>query len=501
MKMRVLKKSWAALVALFTTLAMALTLVSPAAVLAADYTITAPDNGHTYEVYQIFTGDYDEEDGTLANLLWGQNGTGETGTAVSSDIIDALTAQVNNNNDAEVLEVVEQYVNLNGTPFITIGETRTVTVPGGYYLIRDEYESLPEGETATSYIVEIVDNVTITPKSDTPTSQKKVQDVNDSTGETTGWQDSADYDIGDSVPFQLTFTLPNNVSAYEAYYVSFVDTLSPGLTYDDNSAVIYINGNRVDALEPAGPYADTKNPGSTMVYWTIQDITAAPYNAGDNDVITIEFTATLNEGAAIGYVGNPNNLYVDYSNNPGMTTTGRTPTDTVIVFTYETIVNKVDGDNAPLPGASFKLEKQINGAWTEVEEIATDGATEFRFTGLDDGTYRLTETATPQGYNSIDPIVFTITATHDILSDDPRLTSVAASGQYQQANGTLEGEVTFTVNKGSEGDIYTDVVNLSGSTLPETGGIGTTIFYIVGGVLVVAAIVVLVAKRRADREE
>ena len=495
--MRVLKKSWAALVALFTTLAMALTLVSPAAVLAADYTITAPNNGHTYEIYQIFTGDYDEQDHALSNLRWGANGTGTTGEAVSQDIIDELAAQVNNDNDSEKLAVVEKYVNFQGTPYATIENGGTQTVPGGYYLIKDKTGTVPDGESATQYIVEIVDNVTITPKTDVPTAEKKVKDTNDSTGDTSDWQDSADYDIGDHVPYQLKFNLPNNVSVYDTYYLNFADELSAGLTYDTGSAEIFVNGVSAGHLEPS-----IQNQGR-YIFWSIANIKAAPYNAGNNDVITIEYTATLNSDAVIGSTGNPNTLHVEFSNNPNGDGTGSTPDDTVIVFTYETIVNKVDGDKAPLPGASFKLEKQLaDGTWKLVEEIAAGETTEFRFSGLDDGTYRLTETTTPTGYNPINPIVFTITADHDVLSDSPELTSVTADGHYVDDQGNqLDGTITLTSNEGSEGFLYTDVVNLSGSTLPETGGIGTTIFYIVGGVLVVAAIVVLVAKRRADREE
>ena len=186
-------------------------------------------------------------------------------------------------------------------------------------------------------------------------------------------------------------------------------------------------------------------------------------------------------------------------------TGGTTPPDTNIVFTYKVVFNKVDADQKALTGADFKLEKKVNGAWTDVttlgsgenkptkakDSLTSGGATaanaKFTFSGLDDGEYKLTETTTPSGYNTIDPIVFTITAEHDILSDSPVLKSL---------NGTDGSEFTMT---SSEGTLTANVVNKKGSTLPETGGIGTTIFYVLGSILVLGAVILLVTRRRMSR--
>ena len=208
------------------------------------------------------------------------------------------------------------------------------------------------------------------------------------------------------------------------------------------------------------------------------------------DTIYVEYESTLNENAVIGSAGNPNTMYLTYSNNPYSTTDrGRTVGDTVIVFTYKVVVNKVDGQDAPLPGAQFKLEKLIKGAGAEgtdayqlVKEFtATDNAnaTTFSFEGLDDGNYRLTETVTPAGYNTMEPIEFTVTAEHEIESNYPQLTAL---------NGTPDGaiQITFTHSL-PDGSLSTNVVNEQGLELPSTGGIGTTIFYIVGIVLVLGA--------------
>ena len=231
--------------------------------------------------------------------------------------------------------------------------------------------------------------------------------------------------------------------------------------------------------------------------------------AGDNSVITVEYTATLNEGAVLGSKGNPNKVYLEFSNNPnqnqgGEPETGKTPEDVVIVFTYKTVINKVDQDKNPLPGAEFALEKFVAsakgdveykgvlGSWAEKSVIKNNAGTIFTFNGLDDGEYRIKETATPAGYNTVADIYFTVTAEHEILSDNPALTGLSGD------EGT--GELIFTADE-QEGSLTTDIENKKGTTLPETGGIGTTVFYILGSVLVLGAVVLLITKKRMNMEK
>lgn len=474
------------------------------------YTITAPDNDHTYEVYQIFTGDYSENDEgnpVLSNIKWGKNGTGTQGEAVSDEVIAELAGA--GSTDTEKLAVIKKYATLNKeNVFGTVSKGKDLDdVPAGYYLIKDVDGALDNTEESyTLYIVEVVGNVTITPKADTTTSQKKVKDTNDTTGETTEWQDSADYDIGDTVPYQLKATLPNNISDYTSYTLKFVDTMSKGLTYDAGSAEVFVNGKSAGKVDPTSENYSGDNPkytGGKVLTWTFDDIKKVPYNAEDNAVITIEYTATLNENAVIGAAGNPNMSHIEFSNNPNGSGTGKTPDDTNIVFTYKTVVDKVDGEEQSLAGAEFTLEKfvanedgsdtynEVKGTWSDAATatIAEEG-TQFTFTGLDDGTYRLTETKTPDGYNTIDPIIFTVTATHDVTADDPKLTDLS---------GTVAiGEITFTAAVDA-GSLSTTVINESGTILPETGGIGTRIFYAVGAILMIGAVVLLISRKRSAR--
>ena len=491
------------LASLLLALVMVFSLTATAFAEETTFTITAPENGHTYQVYQIFTGDL--YDGILSNVKWGQNGTGTAGEAVPEAILSEL--EKTDGTDTAKLAVITKYVNLSSDPYNTVvGGTPLTNVPAGYYLIKD-VDGAFEGkeDSYTTYIVKVVQDVTINPKSDVPEVEKKVKDINDSTDDAmTDWQDSADYDIGDSVPFQLKATLADNVSSYTTYKVVFHDTLSKGLTYN-NDAKVYIDGTETNGFTVT---ATVNADGTTTLTVSCDDVKAL--GAGNSSVITVEYTAKLNENAVLGSAGNPNEVKLEYSNNPnkseaGSNETGNTPEDTVIVFTYKTIINKVDGDKNPLTGAEFTLEKKVlktpangeNGTeaeyeWKTITVVKNEEGTIFTFSGLDDGDYRLTETKTPAGYNTIDPIEFTVTAEHDVLSDNPALTSLSGNA--------TTGEITFTPNT-TDGSLSTDVVNNAGSTLPETGGIGTTIFYVLGSVLLVGAAVLLITKKRMSAEK
>ena len=194
-------------------------------------------------MYQIFTGDY-AADGSLSNVKWGQNGTSTQGQAVDDTIIAELTAVSDSASDTEKLTAIEKYANLETDPFKTVSSGNSAQVPGGYYLIKDTDNSLAgQNDAYTLYVVKVVGNVAITPKSGVPESQKKVKDANDSTGATTGWQDSADYDIGDEVPFQLTATIGDRYADYKVYKLTFHDTQSEGLTFNKGSVNVYVDEN------------------------------------------------------------------------------------------------------------------------------------------------------------------------------------------------------------------------------------------------------------------
>ena len=510
------------LASLLLALVMALSLaVTAFADESTTYSITINNStaGHTYEAYQIFTGDLATNEAgnkVLSNIVWG-SGVSEAGqTALGDAAAKAETLKTEADAKAFAKAVAPYLTTAAGSAnTVTDGKYVISGLAAGYYLVKDQDGSLTgDNDSYTEYIIQVVGNVTATPKSDVPEVQKKVKDINDSTDTTkTDWQDSADYDIGDSIPFQLKATLADNVSSYTTYKVVFHDTLSKGLTYN-NDAKVYIDGTETNGFTVT---ATVNADGTTTLTVSCDDVKAL--GAGNSSVITVEYTAKLNENAVLGSAGNPNEVYLEYSNNPnkseeGNNETGETPKDVVIVFTYKTIINKVDSENKPLTGAAFKLEKLIKGkdgaadTWTTVKEFTVDETTtSFTFSGLDDGQYKLTETKTPAGYNTIDPIYFVIEATHDETADAPTLKTLNA--YLTDANGNKQTEMkdgeSVNIDLGTvdltAGSITTTVVNKSGSELPSTGGIGTTIFYVLGGVLVLAAVVLLVTKKRMSGAE
>ena len=518
------------LASLLLALVMVFALATTAFAEETTYSITINNStaGHTYEAYQIFTGDLQEvttgegEAATttkvLSNIVWG-SGVSEAGqTALGDAAAKAETLKTEADAKAFAKEVAPYLTTAAGSAnTVTDGKYVISGLTAGYYLVKDQDGSLTgDADAYTEYIIKVVSDTTATPKSSVPTVEKKVKDTNDSTGVTSGWQDSADYDIGDSVPFQLKATLASNVSSYTTYKVVFHDTLSAGLTYN-NDAVVKVGETVIYNAKDASQNktgVSVSYEGNVLTV-TILDVKAEGINGTDNSVVTVDYTATLNENAVIGSAGNPNKVYLEYSNNPNKSEsgekheTGKTPEDTVIVFTYQTIINKVDSENKPLTGAAFKLEKLIKGkdgaadTWTTVKEFTVDETTtSFTFSGLDDGQYKLTETKTPAGYNTIDPIYFVIEATHDVTADAPTLKTLNA--YLTDANGNKQTEMkdgeSVNIDLGTvdltAGSITTTVVNKSGAQLPETGGIGTTIFYVLGGVLVLAAVVLLVTKKR-----
>ena len=461
---------------------------------AQTFTITAPGTKHQYEIYQIFTGDLSGS--TLSNVKWGANGTGTAGSAVDEAVLTELANIDANSSDSDKLAIIKKYAKLDTNPVATISNGNTYTAAAGYYLIKDKDNSVSGLDSYTTYIVKVVGDVTITPKAAVPSFEKKIKDNNDTDGTETGWQDSADYDIGDQVPFKLEGTVASNYDAYKTYYFAFHDIEEAGLTFNSASVKVSVDGKKITT-----GYEVVTNPSDGCSFEVIFNDLKKIAEVKANSKVTVEYTSELNNNAVLGNQGNVNKGKLEFSNNPnqeqgGTPETGETPWDNVIVFTYQVVVNKraesVDGDK--LSGAEFTLEKKLkDGSKKTITVIKSDDGTSFTFKGLDDGKYILTETQTPNEYNSIDPIEFTVNADHTITWDGTNRTGVLTSLTGNQA----DGKITFAP-KEDNSELVTNVVNKKGSTLPSTGGIGTTIFYVVGAILMVGAAVLLITKRRAE---
>lgn len=482
------------------TFVMIFVLSVPAKAAGTDkITINNPDEDYTYEAYQIFTGDLSDA-GVLSNIVWGsgvKEAIKETGSgyAAASDEAVALTDAAAA--DAFAKRLVDDKMLAAGIAGTRVGETYVIEgLEPGYYLVRNT--AVPgEMGVHTNYIMQVVGEVTVDPKSAAPSSDKEVKEVNDTDG-TFVWQKNADHDIGDMVEFRLTATLPSNYSTFKQYYLAFNDTLSKGFTFSEATADFVVQRGD-DTLTGYTVNFDAETNSFVLAFNDLKALDNVTFN--NNDKITVTYKAKLNENAVIGGTGNPNTSYLTFSNNPNHEgegdTTSKTPVDTVVVFTFKTIVNKVEpaesagGDAAytPLAGAEFELYKKIKGSWERVQDkltMNTEG-TSFTFTGLDAGSYKLKESVTPAGYNTIADIEFDIVP---VYGNDTQ------TGALKVTN-LNEGDGVFVPNV-DDGSLTTQVVNKMGSVLPSTGGIGKTIFYVVGGVLMAAAFVFLVASKRKD---
>lgn len=507
--------------ALLAAFALVLAMAVPAFADGVTCSITAPNNEHNYEVYQIFTGTLSEDNGTkvLSDIKWGKNGinngtTVTVGESVPETVLKEIT-DVATKSDSEKLAVIEKYVSLKGEKFITVNSGSTQNVPAGYYLIKDTDNSYDNQHDAyTQFIVEVAGKVSFQPKTDYPTVEKKVQENSKATG-TTGdygerYNDVADYSIGDAVPFKLIGSVPN-MSQYSTYKYTFHGTLAKSLTVPaEDSVKVYASSNKAGSgkKDITSNFTVTVSGQEITVHTddlkTIDDISANKY-------ILVEYSAVLNSNAAINKEnvtgtdnGNINKVYLTYSNNPrNESEAGRTPEDTVIVFTYKIEATKVDGETKKgLEGVTFRIYKMIGDGkwyaqvadgklkdWVETANndcVLTSGEDgKFSLAGLDDGTYFIEEITPLPGYNSIAPVKIQVNGN---------------TNNGQSGNGATSEltDVTFTVGKKTENAIT--IVNNAGTTLPSTGGMGTTVFYVVGGGLMAVAVVLLVTKKRMENK-
>ncbi|MCC6099433.1 MAG: hypothetical protein LIV25_09385 [Olsenella sp.] len=519
--MKHLGKMLTGIVAVLASVAMAFAL-APAALAATSHTITInePDGqqaSHTYEAYQVFKGTYDSNSKQLTGITWG---FGVDGDALLTDLkadstigkyfskaTDAPTAAAamaditSRSADAEALaKVVAKHLTTTKYSTVENGQkTDKITVDAdGYYFIKDVTESLSNGDTYSKFMLEVAGgDVTITAKDSTTTSNKHVKETNDSVANTAeekaGWRSVADYDMGDQVPFQLVGQVAADYGDYDTYYFEFDDTYNKDQLGEAKDVKVFVKVTQLtEAQLTAAGYKLTQNEGSFTVALNdlkkIVDEDGTPIvHPGDD--ISVEYTAELLTGANIGSAGNVNTSHITFSNNPNnKDSKGKTPDHTTKVFTYKLVVNKVNEAQNPLSGANFTLYKldKSDGAYKAVptsmdgkdlKTVSEDGTT-FTFKGLDEGAYKLVETTTPKGYNKMADVLFTIQST----TNDDAQTLIGLSGSAKDGTAQFEASV-------ADGSLKTTIQNNSGSVLPSTGGMGTTVLYVGGAVLAVVACV------------
>ena len=371
----------------------------------------------------------------------------------------------------------------------------------GYYMVYPKGASVQSGDyTSIVSITSTEPNGKVAQKAEWPSMTKVADDIST--------------EVGQKVTYTLSSKVPDT-TGYTAYEFTFKDKTSAGLTYDGNKSVTVKIGERTLVAGDDYTFAATPSGGNdfelTINLLKNNGTAEAPIMGAKYDynaTIEITYTATVNE-AAVSKIDN-NHATLDYNNDPkDSSKKDTTPPVEVKTYSSKIVIKKVDGADktTPLEGAKFVLRVKTLGSatgdshetdiaakkyyhynaatknveWVTVtsekaEDLAKDTAITVAetdedgeskvFKGLEDGVYELIEVEAPKGYNlATEPIEVTI------AGDDAKVASLTVEKKIENKSGTL---------------------------LPSTGGIGTTIFYVLGGLLAVGAGIVLVARRKAS---
>lgn len=534
------RKLTALLVAACMTIPMAATTFTVPMMASGATDITLSEENSSLEAYQIFKGTY--ANGVLGVTDWGdafgvnpQNflnalktdnavfGSGENNifkNAITAiDVADVLGKHSAHDSNVAKEFVRVAYEIIQSDQYIkgkyTDGSTTKISLEDGYYMFADPKDSTVD--VRSFGLLKVVGNGAgsdVSEKRALPTVEKKVREAG--TGD---YNDYVDCEIGEEVQFQITCTIPestNNLEYYSAYYLEIQDAL--GDAFDTPTEVTLTIGG--ETLSTGSGTVNNNSHNKDYKYEltgndikiTMEDV--KDYAGGD---IVLTYKAKLNGNAQTGNdafnnkTQNINSVKLIHSNDPyeiwshGDDDAIHTPTSTATstdaiakVFTYQLDIHKYANGVGNLAGAKFKLLNKdknkylyMNDNVIEWVELNSNDATVFESTnsenisikGLDADTYYLEETEAPAGYNKLtDKIQVKIDATFD--------------------NSELE-TLKLNENTGNvaTGIVTLDVENKQGATLPETGGIGTKIFYVLGGTLVIGSGAALVIKKRMGKDE
>ncbi len=428
----------------------------------------------------------------------------------------------------------------------------------GYWLFLTASASKPDGkstDTFTSPVYAAIDGTsttTVKPKKNIPTVEKKILDDADATvadiKASDKWRDVADSQIGQEVNYKLTGTIASNYATFDTYAYKFTDVLSSGLDYIDGSVEVYaLKGStytKIDASKYDVAWANNTLTVDFKVDGTKKGLKDVDGVTADTQIVVF-YRAKLNGSAVIGNAaenkkgGNPNTVKLEYSNNPFVEGTGETIEDTVADFAFKLNLNKVDqGTEKGLAGAVFTVQSADSntaGQYVASKDAAgvvagqlvtvkVDDANQLpayvKFTsdkdgkipvsGLDAGSYKVTEVQTPDDtkYTKANPFTFTITPDYDQTT--MRVSSLTAKVSEDDENrtdiafGTLDGTAGDNKLTGTDGtnadagEVTINVGNAKSVGLPLTGLNGMTFTWIAGGAVLCIGVEHLIRSRKRD---
>jgi len=472
-------------------------------------------------------------------------------TATEQQLIDVLKDFGYNTSKSKAFATfVVNGVSTYGFPASTEGTTITESNDGYYVIKETAFTAATTGETGgaqTAYLLGVYDasaGAEVKVKADAPSVIKKIEentktvnaastDAKALNSEVSGkYNDVADYCFEDEIPFEIIGSMPSNIADYSTYYYEFTDSWTANQfaivdgtdsatanTIDAGDFVVTIGNTTI----PAAQYTVTPaegNTGFTLKFDDIKNVKDTDNNAvtiNANTIVKVTYNLKFGSAAEIGLSGNENTVKLTYSNNPNHTGSGDdthtdTPNDTVIAFTYELDVTKYKdeastGHEAAANEAGFKLQRTSDNKYATVDanykitgwvtdiadatEVKTATGGTFKFIGLDDGNYVLTETTTPENYNTMSPKTIEVSAATEQVQVYKEDTSYDTAAEVLTA---------LTNGSADTGAVAESIINQKGSTLPSTGGMGTKLFVLGGGVTAAMAGIYLVSKKRTKEE-
>lgn len=537
---------------------------------ATSYTLTINNtsNDHTYEAYQIFSGELATVDGKqiLSTIKWGSAIVKEGAYDHSAELLADINAEpklailhgatsagdlgekIANNitSDSESLDLLAEIfgdlIREKGVDYAGVSTDKgdhyeIGGLSAGYYLVKDKDGTLTgdTDEYYTKYIIRVLKDESVTPKGEAPSVEKS---INDTLGGT--YTEYEDFDINDTAYYKWEGKLPSNLTSYDAYYYKFIDTLPTGIQFLQFEQ-IYIEGHDGNLVHTFYDITDSDPSNNTMPAGITPSTSGNPITLEFNDLFTlypnilathkviVKYTARVTRDALIKQAMT-NSVKVEYSNNPNGEGTGFTTPDVAHAFTFKLTVDKYDADDntKKLENAKFVLYYErtenvggtdtlvkyyaqviteemiadgeiINGTVVDIDDLGvvygwikdktqasvldTDSNGALSVRGLDEGIYYLEETEAPAGYN---------------LMETPVQIKIIPTYTVGEASATVA--VSYEVDSIAQESETVGVRNSSGSTLPVTGGIGTTMFYLFGSIMVLGAVVLLVTKKRMSAE-